>query len=51
MESNLMPVKADIPAINFSPAGNLDIAQEVARLHQEVLACIKVGLETAIRIG
>jgi len=46
MNTQLVPVASDQATV----VGN-DIAQEIARLHTEVLSCVKVGLETAIRIG
>ena len=45
MNTQLVPVASQSIAIQN------DVAQEIARLHTEVLSCVKVGLETAIRIG
>lgn len=45
MNTQLVPVASQSIAIQN------DMAQEIARLHTEVLSCVKVGLETAIRIG
>jgi len=46
MNTQLVPVASDQATV----VGD-DIAQEIGRLHIEVLSCVKVGLETAIRIG